>query len=94
MFLRSLKTFLVIIKRMFAYIITIIVTIFIVSIITEHMVIKRLQMSPGVEIKNGRCRLKEGFGPEMPPETQVQMPRMAQRNMNEIHDNWYRPFVN
>ena len=44
---------------MFSYIITIIVTIFIVSIVTEHMVIQRLQMSPGVEITNGRCRLKE-----------------------------------
>lgn len=33
-----------------------------VSIITEQMVIKRLQMSEGVEINRGRCRLMQGYG--------------------------------
>ncbi len=89
---------------MFGYIATIVVTIFIVSIITEHMVIKRLQMSPGVEIKNGRCRLKQGFGSLVIPESPEQVPGQLKvsrnhmmnmdRTHNEIHDDWYRPFVN
>lgn len=33
-----------------------------VSVITEQMVIKRLQMSEGVEISRGRCRLIPGYG--------------------------------
>lgn len=78
---------------------TIIVTIFIVSIITEHMVIKRLQMSPGVEIKNGRCRLKEGYGPlaqqtENPTQNPTQGLMTFPEQISEIHNDWYRPFVN
>jgi hypothetical protein len=47
----------------FRYIFIIIITTFIVSIITEKLVINRLQLSEGVEIKAGRCRLKQGYGP-------------------------------
>ncbi len=35
----------------------------IVSIITEQMVIRRIQLSEGVEISRGRCHLKDGYGP-------------------------------
>ena len=85
---------------MFGYAITIIVTIFIVSIITEHMVIQRLQMSSGVEIINGRCRLKQGFGKLNTPvvsQSQIRAPReniiTEPINHNEMHDDYYRPFV-
>ncbi len=39
-----------------------------VSIITEQLVIKRLQMSEGVEISRGRCRLIPGYGKLEKPE--------------------------
>ncbi len=34
----------------------------IVFIIAEQLVMRRLQMSEGVEIKGGRCRLIPGYG--------------------------------
>jgi hypothetical protein len=46
-----------------SYAITIIITSIIVSIITENSVIKRLQLGEGVIYKNGRCILKNGYGP-------------------------------
>ncbi len=45
-----------------SYIVVIVITTFIVSIITENIVIKRLQFSEGVEIIAGKCRLKQGYG--------------------------------
>lgn len=47
---------------MFDYVMIVLVTVFITSILTEQMVMKRLQMSEGVSISNGRCRLVEGYG--------------------------------
>lgn len=47
---------------MIGYIIIVICICIIVSIITEQMVIKRLQISEGVEITRGRCRLTPGYG--------------------------------
>lgn len=46
---------------MIGYIIVIIIISVVVSIITEQMVIRRLQLSDGVEISRGRCRLKQGY---------------------------------
>lgn len=80
---------------MFEYLIIIIITTFIVSIITENMVIKRLQLSPGVEITNGRCKLKEsidnmcinsGF---ILPQNQTQ----TKPKFNENYSSFYRPFL-
>jgi hypothetical protein len=34
----------------------------IVFILAEQLVMRRLQMSQGVEIKGGRCRLMPGYG--------------------------------
>ncbi len=48
--------------NLIGYIVTIIVTAFIVAIITENLVIKRLELSEGVIIRNGRCRLEQGYG--------------------------------
>jgi hypothetical protein len=47
---------------MIGYAILIIFICIIVSIITEQMVIKRLQIGEGVEITRGRCRLLNGYG--------------------------------
>jgi len=47
---------------MIGYIIVIIIISIIVSIITEQMLIRRLQLSDGILISKGRCRLKEGYG--------------------------------
>lgn len=47
---------------MIGYTVIMICICIIVSIITEQMVIKRLQMSEGVEITRGRCRLIPGYG--------------------------------
>jgi hypothetical protein len=46
----------------FSYVFVIIITTFIVSIITEKLVINRLKLSEGVDIIAGRCRLKKGYG--------------------------------
>jgi len=46
----------------FSYLFVIIITTFIVSIITEKIVINRLKLSEGVDIIAGRCRLKKGYG--------------------------------
>lgn len=48
--------------NLIGYIVVIIITAFIVSIITEHLVVRRLELSPGVVIRNGRCRLETGYG--------------------------------
>lgn len=48
--------------NLIGYIVVIVITAFIVSIITEHLVIRRLELSPGVVIRNGRCRLDNGYG--------------------------------
>lgn len=45
-----------------SYIIVIVITTFIVAIISENVVIDRLQMSEGVQIVAGRCRLRQGYG--------------------------------
>jgi hypothetical protein len=47
---------------MIGYVITALCLCILVSIITEQMVIKRLQMTEGVEISRGRCRLISGYG--------------------------------
>ena len=44
-----------------SYILIIIVTTFVVSILTENAVIKRLQCSEGVHITGGRCRLTNEY---------------------------------
>lgn len=44
------------------YIIIIVITVFVVSVITENAVINRLQISEGVVIAGGRCRLLDGYG--------------------------------
>lgn len=48
--------------NLIGYIVVIIITSFIVSIVTEHLVVRRLELSPGVIIRNGRCRLENGYG--------------------------------
>jgi hypothetical protein len=47
---------------MIGYIIVVIIISIIVSIITEQMLIRRLQLSDGILINRGRCRLKDGYG--------------------------------
>ncbi len=46
-----------------SYIVIVVITAIISSIITENSVIKRLQLGEGVVYKNGRCILKNGYGP-------------------------------
>jgi len=46
----------------FTYLFIILITTFIVSIITEKVVINKLNLMEGVEINQGRCRLKKGYG--------------------------------
>ena len=48
-------------KNIVAYIVVIIITALIVAIMTEHLVTRRLELSPGVIIKNGRCRIDSEF---------------------------------
>jgi membrane-bound acyltransferase YfiQ involved in biofilm formation len=43
------------------YAIVVVITTFIVSIITENIVIKRIQCSEGVNIIAGKCMLKQGY---------------------------------
>ena len=45
-----------------SYLGVIIITTFIVSVITENLVIQRLQLAEGVRIIYGRCRLLDGYG--------------------------------
>ena len=47
---------------MIGYIIVVFIISIILSIITEQMLIRRLQLSDGILISKGRCRLKEGYG--------------------------------
>ena len=47
---------------MIGYIIIIVIISIFVSIVTEQMLIRRLQLSEGVEISRGKCRLKPGYG--------------------------------
>jgi len=44
------------------YFFTVIITAILISIITEKIVINRLKLSEGVDIIDGKCRLKEGYG--------------------------------
>jgi hypothetical protein len=44
-----------------SYMVVIVITTFIVSIITENIVIKRMQCSEGVNIVGGKCILKQGY---------------------------------
>ena len=46
-----------------SYMVVIVITTFIVSIITENIVIKRMQCSEGVNIVGGKCILKQGYVP-------------------------------
>ncbi len=46
-----------------SYIVLTIVVSFLVAIFTEYSVTKRMQMSEGVVLKAGKCRLKDGYGP-------------------------------
>lgn len=73
---------------MIGYIIIMIVTTIIVSIITERMVIKRLELSEGVEIKNGRCKLKNGYGVLVPIADQQLHP-----HTHQMLTKFYRPFA-
>ena len=47
---------------MIRYFLLILLTAFVTAVITEHLVIERLQLSPGTEIIAGRCRLSDGYG--------------------------------
>lgn len=49
------------------YILVIFITIFVTSCITERLTINRLMLTEGVEIKAGKCRLKNGYGPKLNP---------------------------
>lgn len=44
-----------------SYAIVVVITTFIVSIITENIVVKRIQCSEGVNIIAGKCMLKQGY---------------------------------
>jgi hypothetical protein len=44
-----------------SYAVVVVITTFIVSIITENIVIKRIQCSEGVNIIAGKCMLKQGY---------------------------------
>ncbi len=59
-----------------SYVIVIIITAIATCIITENIVLKRIQYSPGVFYAAGRCRLKQGYGPlekkeEIEKETEI-----------------------
>jgi hypothetical protein len=45
-----------------SYVVVIVITTFIVSIITENVVMDRVVLDRGVQMVAGRCRLKEGYG--------------------------------
>jgi NhaP-type Na+/H+ or K+/H+ antiporter len=47
---------------MIGYIILVIIISVIVSIITERLFIRKLKLEEGIQLKNGRCILKEGYG--------------------------------
>jgi len=47
---------------MIGYIIILVIVSIFVSIVTEQMLIRRLQLSEGVEISRGKCHLKKGYG--------------------------------
>jgi uncharacterized membrane protein YadS len=47
---------------MFGYIICAVLLAIIISIITEHLVLKRLKTQEGIDIKKGVCVLKHGYG--------------------------------
>jgi hypothetical protein len=59
-----MKILLIVIKIMdwLSYIIVIIITALITSIIVEKSVIKRISYSDGVVFANGMCRLAKGYG--------------------------------
>jgi hypothetical protein len=50
-----------------SYVTIIVITTFIVSIITENVVMDRVALGKGVQMVAGRCRLKEGYGPIQVP---------------------------
>lgn len=49
-------------ENWFTYLFVILITTIIVSIITEKIVINKLNLTEGVEVSQGRCRLKKGYG--------------------------------
>jgi len=55
---------------MIGYIIILIFMSFIVSIITEQLLIRRLKLEEGVTISKGKCVLKPGYG-LIPPTNSV-----------------------
>jgi hypothetical protein len=73
-----------------SYLITIMITIFITSIITEHLVIQHLKryMGPGVAIKNGQCKLKDGYGQleDQPPQKTPQESQVEVSNSQAFNN--------
>ena len=45
-----------------SYVVVIVITTFIVSIITENVVMDRIGLDDGIMVAAGRCRLKKGYG--------------------------------
>jgi hypothetical protein len=72
----------------FSYVFVIIITIFIVSIITEKVVINRLKLSEGVEIRSGKCRLKSGYGKLAPILQQVPQQQIARGTGYPYYNDW------
>ena len=64
-----------------SYIIVIVITTFIVAIITENVVIDRFQMSEGVYIMAGRCRLRPGYGKLTGPDNEMLANQLGQNNI-------------
>ena len=54
----------------------IVITTFIVSVITENLVINRLQTDKHVDIISGKCRLKQEYAIKLYPE-------LASRSLND-----------
>jgi hypothetical protein len=47
---------------MIGYILIIIISCIITSIATEQMLIRRLKLAEGIQVKRGVCMLKDGYG--------------------------------
>jgi hypothetical protein len=45
-----------------SYIVIIMITTFIVSVMTENSVIRRIQTAEGIWFRDGMCRLRPGYG--------------------------------
>lgn len=86
---------------MIGYIIILIIISIFVGIITEQMLIRRLQLSEGIEISRGLCRLKQGYG-LLPTTSTTTAPTSAPtspplqhdigefNNMNDELSNFYK----